>query len=234
MVDQDADGKLDYPEFEKLYGVMKTQGSLADDREDELVTKTRNMRRTMKYMLWAITGLVLFLSASVAANFGVIFAVVDGAKDTQVGGSTNNMQDRAGNLVAVAEAQVAVPLYALPALENDAVHQIKSMQVTYHDAALDSKVQAHLMVARANHFSPTHIELCSTSACTEPVLRVRDGEAHLLDNGIERVVCAAEASCSSVQLDESELDGLLERADAALEAAGVSPVDSRARQLHQR
>ena len=130
MVDQDADGKLDYPEFEKLYGVMKTQGSLADDREDELVTKTRNMRRTMKYMLWAITGLVLFLSASVAANFGVIFAVVDGAKDTQVGGSTNNMQDRAGNLVAVAEAQVAVPLYALPALENDAVHQIKSMQVT--------------------------------------------------------------------------------------------------------
>ena len=42
MVDQDADGKLDYPEFEKLYGVMKTQGSLADEREDELVIKTRN------------------------------------------------------------------------------------------------------------------------------------------------------------------------------------------------
>ena len=61
-IDQDGNRHIDRAEFAQLHDKIKAQGDQADLREAKLAQRERKMSRTMKYKVWAIVGLVLFLA----------------------------------------------------------------------------------------------------------------------------------------------------------------------------
>jgi hypothetical protein len=96
-IDQDGNRHIDRAEFAQLHDRINTQGDQADLREAKLAQRERKMSRTMKYMMWAIVGLVLFLAVSISANFGVVSAVVYSSLSTDVNDDDAVLMTRRGS-----------------------------------------------------------------------------------------------------------------------------------------
>ena len=144
-------------------------------------------------------------------------------KDTRVGdgdSDTTLLLDIEGHLIATAEATVSMPLLVLPVLSTPSLGQIKTIELTYQEPAYNNaSVTTLLGIASATRVNSTAVELVGTQFDT--ALRVWNGEAHLLKGGLSYPVCYSTASCSSVKVSESEMDGLVEAADDALESIGI-------------
>ena len=167
----------------------------------------------------AIASFFLLILA-IAAIFGVTFAAGEMLKDTEAKDST--LATRDGSVLKTSPATHAMPLLVAPVLELAQLEQMQTITLSYLDPANNgTKVQAVLSLTGAKKVSDTRVSFDVDSKWVE-LVEIWDGEVYVvLPDGARRAVCEADVTCSALKVDESaDADALLEKAAAALEAAG--------------
>jgi hypothetical protein len=180
-------------------------------------------------LLLFVAVLVSFLAASVAANFAVIFTVVDEAITTTTTSSGLLEVKGSDTIAKTAVATQDVPLVVAPALDMDTLSNVRSLRVSYVSG--DDVVQAQLSVVAVRKHNATFVEFVTDVGETVEVL---NGVASLLryaapsptDYGNPHIrsqsrICAANATCSAFRASGIDADAALDRARADLEAIGV-------------
>ena len=100
-IDQDGSGQIDQSEFSKLYDLIKTEAQAELAKEAELASKTATANRKVKILSMIAIAMAAFLAVSVAANFAVMFYVVDGAVKTSANSSAGTLTVKGSNEAAV-------------------------------------------------------------------------------------------------------------------------------------
>ena len=139
--------------------------------------------------------LIVFL---IAANFGSTFVAIESTKET----CTNNrvMTDTAGGVITTGgETTAAAPLYALIAMDEEALGRVRHLAISYNDAEYDGKrVENRLTIVKQKKVDALTVEL--TDPLGNTVL-LEGFEAHLIQaNGEKVLLCGAKATCASVQV----------------------------------
>lgn len=114
MVDEDGSGTIDRSEFGKLYDAIKAEVSLEHAKEAELERKKNQAQRKLKIISIIALIMAIFLGTSVAANFAVMFYIVDAQVKTSADPGTGTMTMKGsanavvtGSLVVDADSAVA-------------------------------------------------------------------------------------------------------------------------------
>jgi len=129
MADDDKSGKLSKEDFVSVLRAMKQNDVKSVEREESLKTETKNVKKRLKLGVIVTVALALFLTVSVAGNFAVIFAVVDGQVKTseERGMITIKGSD---NVAQVATAKETIPLGLATYMEQAELLSIDKIMLT--------------------------------------------------------------------------------------------------------
>jgi hypothetical protein len=184
-------------------------------------------------LLLFVAVLVSFLAASVAANFAVIFTVVDQAVTTTTTSSGLLEVKGTGAIAKTAIATEDLPLIAAPALDLDTLAQVKSLKVTYGPEA--ARVEAQLNIVGVRKHNSTFVEFI-TDVPGETV-ETLNGKSSLVvytkkdpRRPTKHTLCSGNATCSAFSASGIDRDAIVESAVSSLVEHGFIE-ESRARQL---
>jgi len=247
--DRDGNGKIDSVEFAQ-FGQR-----YLDSRKSLSESQARN--RQLK-LFSLILSVVCFVQTCLLAV--VVVVVTFAFKDAYVqesavtpsdGASVPSMPMMTGfrgeSVIGVREALTSMPLWAAPALPLEQLQRVKTMQVSYTEAAgVNSTrlVQSLLHVAEVRRRNATDVSFVTLSAGRSIV--VTNGRAFLEQpaavvspavaaelsmQGVGPLfyrspLCAADTSCSAFEVDGGDIATVLEKASSDLRAIGVTPPDA--------
>merc|ERR1712110_1184087 len=230
LVDADGSGTIDAQEFAVLYDAIKKDLAEELEKEAALAKEASSAKRRFKMLLLFVAVLVSFLAASVAANFAVIFTVVDQAITT----TTGILEVKGSDTIAkTAVATQDLPLVVAPALDLETLAQVKSLNVKYKDSH-KGVVEASVTVVSVRKHNATFVEFVTSDP--NEVIEMLNGEASLVryptqTNGLKWVtkysLCAANATCSAFRASGIDVDAAFDLAREELRNAGFNDVARR-------
>jgi len=234
LVDTDGSGTIDAQEFAVLYDAIKKDLAEELEKEAALAKEASSAKRRFKMLLLFVAVLVSFLAAPVAANFAVIFTVVDQAITTTTT-STGILEVKGSDTIAkTAVATQDLPLVIAPALDLETLAQVKSLTVKYRDALKHSVIEASVSIVSVRKHNATFVEFVTSDP--SEMVQTLNGDASLVryptsTNGLSYVtkysLCAANATCSAFRASGIDTDAAFELAKEELRNAGFSEVARR-------
>jgi len=212
-VDKDSSGTINLSEFRKLYAAIKDTG-LEDHAR---IAKTK---RVAMVLVLIVGMLLVFLAASIVANFVIVDTVVRTDTDD------SSLRDKTtGYIVGTREEIVTLPLKAVPVLSEDELVSIKKVAVSYQLKPLAPMTTSVHSIVGVTRYSQTHAELLTQ---TGEIIAIAKGEALLLypsDDPLRTKIshlCPSKMDCSAIKVKTAaEAEDLIRRADAALDALGL-------------
>jgi hypothetical protein len=167
----------------------------------------------------------IFLAISVAANFAVMFSVVDNAVKTTVSHTGYLEVKGSDKIVQTAEATETLPMFVAPVLPFEQLAATKVIKVKYAQAG--GLVETQMAVAGVRRHNSTFVEFITT--VPGEVVRTLNGEAHLIKNPTFAnqltepqlfPICAADTECSAFTTEKTDADALTTMAVDELAKAG--------------
>jgi len=205
MVNTSKTGAIDRSEFNSLYDVLKIEVKEEHEKEHKLEKVAEDaVRRTKTFAILALV-MAIFLGTSVAANFGVIFAVVDGKITTKTE-SDGTMKTKDGktvkvgltdmtvssndalvaadkNVIETADAVTYLPLITLPVLPLSALNKVRNIALSYTKEfnGTTYDVSSIFTITEVRKYNDTFVELFTSRG--DATITMIQGYAWLLPGG---------------------------------------------------
>lgn len=199
--DKNGDGDLSLKELLDVFG--------------EVLHTTQKMRKLKAIVagMFATVILLAVATASVSVGFNLML------KEQFVDKETDALTSADGHVLAVAEAQRVLPLYAAPVLSHEELFKVRSLTLTWTDPTVDNEVVTSAFQIESTHlYNDTAVKFKASGG--EEIF-VWNGEAYLkLLDGWRAPVCAADVTCSAFRVANGDVaEAALAKAQAALEKA---------------
>jgi len=226
MVDETKTGSIDKAEFSNLFDVIRSEAEAENNEKMAMAKKQAATKRKTKLFGCVAAVMGVFLAVSVAANFAVIFSVVDGAMKTTV--STTGFLEVKGSdqIVQTAEAMESIPMLVAPVLPIEKLASVKTLKVRYMDGT--TTTEAHMSIAGVRKHNSTYVEFITT--VPGEVVVLLNGAASLVKNPtfankfpepLVLPICSANAECSAFHTTGIDTELLMKQATDELTNIGV-------------
>ena len=212
--DVDKDGEVSKSErklYNRLWKADLDGNGMIDVKEfyAVLVDFVKIQRMNLFYKWFAVIFLLLSILLA-GTSLGTSLWAAELAKDTKADHAM--FADVDGSVLGVSDATTAVPLYTLAVMPITALGRVRALTVSYIEGS--ETVQQNLQIVSQTKRGST-VEL--KDALGYKVRLTGTSQARLIaPDGAEYVVCAADASCSSVTVGNEDLLALEELASDML------------------
>ena len=224
-VDETKTGTIDKAEFGNLFDVIRAEAEAENNEKMAMAKKQAATARKTKLFGCVAAVMGVFLAVSVAANFAVMFSVVDNAVKTTVSHTGYLEVKGSDKIVQTAEATETLPMFVAPVLPFEQLAATKVIKVKYAQAG--GLVETQMAVAGVRRHNSTFVEFITT--VPGEVVRTLNGEAHLIKNPTFAnqltepqlfPICAADTECSAFTTEKTDADALTTMAVDELAKAG--------------
>ena len=180
QVDETKTGTIDKAEFGNLFDVIRAEAEAENNEKMAMAKKQQATARKTKLFGCVAAVMGVFLAVSVAANFAVMFSVVDSAIKTTVSHTGYLEVKGSDQIVQTAEATTTLPMFLAPVLPFKQLAATKTIKATYHDWFSSEQVEAQMTVAGVRRHNSTYVEFVTT--VPGEVVRILNGKTSLIKN----------------------------------------------------
>lgn len=173
------------------------------DRAEKEKRDLKEQRDRLRRWLLCAAGVIVLLTLSM---FAVSWAASELVKETHADKAV--LTDRDGSVLNVGAATATIPLYALAAMEMEALWRVNKLSVSYMDGG--ERVRRNLRIVSQVKRGST-VELLDALGFKVELEGTSDARL-LTPDGAEYTLCAADATCSSVTVDNTDLQAFEEEA----------------------